>query len=84
MSSASLLARMNFAVALAQNKIPGVKVDAAQFAVAVDPSQVERSILLTEPSTVAKEAIQAGVDQQQQSGALVAGLTLGSPDFQRR
>jgi uncharacterized protein (DUF1800 family) len=84
MSSASLLARMNFAVSLAQNKIPGVKVDAAQFALVVDPSKVERSILLTDPSDAAKEAIQTGVDQQQQLGALVAGLTLGSPDFQRR
>ena len=30
-NSASLLARMNFAHALAQNKVPGIKVDAAQF-----------------------------------------------------
>src|SRR6185437_12157789 len=30
-SSAALLGRMNFGLALAQNKLPGVKVDAASF-----------------------------------------------------
>jgi uncharacterized protein (DUF1800 family) len=45
LNSAGLLARMNFAVALAGNKLPGVKVDSA------DPS---------------------------------AGVTLGSPDFQKK
>ena len=46
MNSASLLARMNFAMALAQGKIAGVKVDTAQFT--GDPAQIERSILLTD------------------------------------
>jgi uncharacterized protein (DUF1800 family) len=45
LNSAGLLARMNFAIALAGNKVPGVKVDRA------DPS---------------------------------AGVTLGSPDFQKK
>ncbi len=84
MNSASLLARMNFGIALAQGKIAGVKVDAAQFAVAVDPSRIERNILLTDASPAARDAIQTGLDQQQQLGAMAAGLTLGSPDFQRR
>jgi uncharacterized protein (DUF1800 family) len=84
MNSASLLARMNFGIALAQGKIAGVKVDAAQFALAVDPSRIERNILLTDASPAARDAIQTGLDQQQQLGAMAAGLTLGSPDFQRR
>jgi uncharacterized protein (DUF1800 family) len=84
MNSASLLARMNFAIALAQGKIAGVKVDPAQFALAVDPSRIERNILLTDASPAARDAIQTGLDQQQQLGAMAAGLTLGSPDFQRR
>jgi uncharacterized protein (DUF1800 family) len=50
LNSASLLARMNFAVTLAQGKVPGVKIDTARFA---------------------GEATQAG-------------LTLASPEFQRR
>jgi uncharacterized protein (DUF1800 family) len=84
MNSASLLARMNFGIALAQGKLAGVKVDAAQFALAIDPSRIERNILLTDASPAARDAIQSGLDQQQQLGAMAAGLTLGSPDFQRR
>jgi uncharacterized protein (DUF1800 family) len=81
MNSASLLARMNFAIALTQGRIPGVKVDAAQFA--GDPAQIERRLLLTDASADARAAIQQGLGGQQ-TGAMVAGLTLGSPDFQRR
>jgi uncharacterized protein (DUF1800 family) len=84
MNSASLLTRMNFSIALAQNKITGVKVDLAQFTLGLDPSRIERNILLTDASPSARDAIQTGLDQQQQMGAMAAGLTLGSPDFQRR
>ncbi len=83
-NSASLLARLNFGIALAKGKIGGVKVDPAQFAVVVDPSRIERNILLTDASPEARDAIQTGLAQQQDLGALAAGLTLGSPDFQRR
>ncbi len=83
-NSASLLARMNFAVALAHGKIAGVKIDPAQFVLRMDASGIERSILLTDASPAAHDAIQAGLEQQQELGASAAGLTLGSPDFQRR
>jgi uncharacterized protein (DUF1800 family) len=83
-NSASLLARMNFAMALARGKVAGVKVDPAQFSVVMDASRIQRSILMTDASPAARDAIQAGLEQQQDLGALAAGLTLGSPDFQRR
>jgi len=51
LNSGGLLARMNFALQLAGNKVPGVKVDAHQAARPDDP---------------------------------VAGITLGSPEFQKR
>jgi hypothetical protein len=86
MNSASLLARMNFANSLSQGKVNGVKVDTAQFT--GDPIQIEKRILLTNPSADAEAAIQAGLDPALQkgkpSGPLVAGLTMGSPDFQKR
>jgi uncharacterized protein (DUF1800 family) len=86
MNSASLLARMNFANNLAQGHVNGVKVDLSQFS--ADPAAIERNILLMEPSPDAKSAIQAGLaeqtNQSKPTGPLVAGLTLGSPDFQRR
>jgi uncharacterized protein (DUF1800 family) len=50
-NSAGLMARMNFALQLADNKVPGVKVDAARKAKPGDP---------------------------------VAGIALGSPEFQKR
>jgi len=50
-NSASLMARMNFALNLAGNKVPGVKVEVAEAAKPGDP---------------------------------LAGLPLGSPDFQKR
>ncbi len=87
MNSASLVARMNFASGLAQGRLNGINVDPTRFNGAAD--QIERSILLTEPTEDAKRAIQAGFDAQKQMrpdrvGAAIAGLTLGSPDFQRR
>jgi hypothetical protein len=82
MNSASLLARMNFANALSQGHVNGVKVDTAQFT--GDPIQIEKRILLTSPSADAEAAIQAGLQQGTPSGPLVAGLTMGSPDFQKR
>ncbi len=130
MNSAALLARMNFAVALAQNRVPGVKVDVAQFR--AEPDVVERNLLSVEPSAQARQAIDLGMKEQLanggagfiipgqnsadndaamgkmklaagtgkrgnatqitprgpnqpvEPGALIAGLTLGSPDFQRR
>jgi uncharacterized protein (DUF1800 family) len=51
LNSGGLLARMNFALQLADNKVPGVKVDAHQATRADDP---------------------------------VAGIALGSPEFQKR
>ena len=85
LNSASLLARMNFANSLAQNKVAGVKVDLTQFS--ADTTQIERNILLADASPASQAAIQAGIDQateKQSIGPMVAGLTLGSPDFQRR
>jgi len=51
LNSGGLLARMNFALQLADNKVPGVKVDATKAARPEDP---------------------------------IAGIALGSPEFQKR
>jgi len=85
LNSASLLARMNFANSLAQGRINGIKVDATQFR--SNAEEIEKRILLTEASRDAQAAIQAGLEEQggaAAAGPLVAGLTLGSPDFQKR
>jgi len=99
MNSASLLARMNFAIALAGNRIPGVKVDAARFGDAPDTDRIAAALMLTSLSDEARAAIQAGLEAQADPESsklrrpaaqpvpkplVIAGLMLGSPDFQRR
>jgi len=88
-NSASLLARMNFALDLTQNKVQGTKVDQSRFN--EDPTHTARLMLFTNPSTTTREAIDKAISEQKTknpkappSPALVAGLVIGSPDFQRR
>jgi hypothetical protein len=99
-SSASLLDRMNFALALAHNGVPGVKIDLLSWESisARDPLDLARSILEQDPSEQTKSAIekmlaakdlQAELAQNAKAGppqvpSLIAGLSLGSPEFQRR
>ncbi len=78
-NSAALLARMNFALSLAQNKVPGSKMDASLFNGSSD--EVARQVLFTD----ARPETLAAIDKQVQSAkAPMVGLLLGSPDFQRR
>ncbi len=88
-NSASLLARMNFALDLTQNKVQGTKVDQARFK--EDPSHTARLMLFTNPTAPTRDAIEKALAEQKTknpkaapSPALVAGLVIGSPDFQRR
>ncbi len=99
-SSAGLLERMNFGLALAHNRVAGVKVDTAkwQSPAQSDPLALAGLILARAPSEATREAIEKALDnpdlQKQltanakagppQLPSLIAGLTLGSPDFQRR
>ncbi|MCU1334663.1 MAG: hypothetical protein JWO19_244 [Bryobacterales bacterium] len=81
-NSAALLARMNFALALAGDRVPGVRVDAG----APDNSvaTVARQLLFREPTQQTLDSIEKALAQKEPTPALVAGLVLGSPDFQRR
>jgi uncharacterized protein (DUF1800 family) len=80
-NSAALLARMNFALALTQNKLPGVKIDSQRFE--GDPAGIAKSLLFTDVSAQTRQAIEKGQAEKQQPAA-IAGLVLGSPEFQRR
>ena len=91
---------MNFAIALAHNRIPGVKVNtvAWQNEAGSDPMALARSILEQDPSTATKEAIEKALSNEDlqkqlarnakagppQVPSLIAGLVIGSPEFQRR
>ncbi|MDQ2949940.1 MAG: DUF1800 domain-containing protein [Acidobacteriota bacterium] len=77
-NSAALLARMNFALALAQNKVPGVKIDPKKFGTA-DPSEIAKTLMFRDVSPQTRASLEKAT-----TPAVVAGLVLGSPDFQRR
>ena len=83
-NSAALLARMNFALQLAQNHVPGVNVDVSRLG--SDPAPVAKSLLGRPAAPRTQAGIQKALAEQKQkkTPALVAGLVIGSPDFQRR
>jgi uncharacterized protein (DUF1800 family) len=95
-SSAALLARMNFAQALTGNKLQGVKVDRSPLALqdAADPAAMAQELLLTDVSQATRAAItglatNTATTAPGSNGAgarplQIAGLVLGSPDFQRK
>ena len=81
-NSAALLARMNFALALADNRVPGSKVDIDPLE--NDPAVIARRVLFRDPTPQTLDSIQKALAQREPTPALTAGLVLGSPDFQRR
>lgn len=77
MSSSGLMGRMNLAMDLTAGKLPGVSVDASHFAPA--PTESAHALLFADASKGTLDAIGAQADPQ-----IVAGMLLGSPDFQRK
>jgi uncharacterized protein (DUF1800 family) len=95
-SSSALLNRMNFALSLTGGKIKGVTVDTSQLAgngsLPLDSSQtlsaLEARLLAGGVSQQTHDSIVAQLDTPGKNGAAptatMAGLLLGSPEFQRR
>ena len=96
-SSSALLNRMNFALALTSGKIKGVRVEPAQFAgngalpnSSETLSKLEAELLTGGVSQQTHDSILAQVQTQGKNVphptdvSMIAGLLLGSPEFQRR
>jgi uncharacterized protein (DUF1800 family) len=83
LSTAGLLGRIHFASSLASGQVPGVKLNAARFE-GQDASSIAKGLLGREASPETAEAIQQGLQGRQPTPRYIAGLILGSPDFQRR
>jgi hypothetical protein len=96
MNSAALLGRMNFALNLTANKVAGVS---STLPATVDPDSMAQSLIGTNLTADSRKIVQEGIAPPPQGGsetqlpivkfqqptpASIAGLTLGSPDFQRR
>jgi uncharacterized protein (DUF1800 family) len=99
-NSSALLGRMNFALALTSGKIKGVQVDSEQLPGRSDPQQalaaLENALLSGDVSKQTNNVIAARLQDsnisrrklddpaRQPNISLIAGLLLGSPEFQRR
>ncbi|HWL62614.1 MAG TPA: DUF1800 domain-containing protein [Steroidobacteraceae bacterium] len=82
-NSVALLGRMNFAAALFEDKIAGVKADPR----AIAGGDMRRAMLALTGVAASPEAIAAvekGSAGQAATPALMATVMIGSPDFQRR
>ncbi len=82
-NTGALLNRMNFAMALVNNRVRGVTVDLARLTGATDIDATRQALvtnmLTNEMSDATRATIEKGTEPAQ-----VAALTLGSPEFQRR
>jgi uncharacterized protein (DUF1800 family) len=96
-SSSALLNRMNFALGLTAGKIRGVKVDTAQLVGSPRPlldaglalSTMEGRLLADDVSKQTHDSILAQIAAPQKTArgpdaSMIAGLLLGSPEFQKR
>jgi len=96
-SSSALLNRMNFALGLTAGKIRGVKVDTAQLQGSPPPrldaalalSTLEGKLLADDVSKQTHDSIMAQIEAPQNparppDASMIAGLLLGSPEFQKR
>ena len=82
-NTAGLLARINFASALVEGRVPGVLVTTTRFD-RKTPAAVAAELLSAPPSKQMELAIQSGLQTRQLAPATIASLVIASPDFQRR
>jgi uncharacterized protein (DUF1800 family) len=99
-NSGALLDRMNFALALAANRVPGIAIDVTTWRASAekDPLELARSLLTRDLSPETHSAIERVMNDSNvraqlassakaphaQMASLIAGVTLGSPEFQHR
>ena len=83
LSTANVMARIDFARLIANNQIPGVSVDLARFN-GRGPVAIAHELLQHDPSSQTLAAIQEATRDRAAEPSLIAMLVLSSPDFQRR
>ena len=83
LSTANVMARINFANALAAGGVPGAKVDIARFA-GKDAAAVAHDVLERDASRQTLAAIERGLRSNPATPGPMVGLVMSSPEFQRR
>jgi uncharacterized protein (DUF1800 family) len=82
LNAGTLVARLNFAQALATNKLPGTRVDASRFGETLE--EVAAALLQTRLSESSRAVIETELGDSPVTPDVLAALVLGSPEFQRR
>jgi uncharacterized protein (DUF1800 family) len=83
LSTANVMARIDFARSLANGQVAGVPVDLSRFA-GKDAAAIGRELLQRDPTGPMLAAISQGMQGKSPDAALIATLILSSPEFQRR
>jgi uncharacterized protein (DUF1800 family) len=86
-NTGALLNRMNFGVALAANRMRGVRMDASSLLGTMSDDPLARAIevfLGGQVSPETRATLEKQLAEQKPAPEVVAGLVLGSPEFQRR
>lgn len=83
LGATAVIARMNFAAAVAAGELPGVSVDASRWQ-GMDTASIAKALLGHDASAQTLDAMATGLAGKNASPAVVASLVLGSPDFERR
>ncbi len=88
-NSSALLDRMNFGLQLGQNHFQGLQLEPKKFP--TNPTATAKQLLFVDPAHQTLTAIDKALKEQKKKDpkhpappGLVAGLVIGSPDFQRR
>jgi uncharacterized protein (DUF1800 family) len=80
-NSAALLGRMNFALSLAQNKVAGVRPNVPS---EMQQAQLEQLLIPAGLSPATRRSMEKALQDKEANPEMIAGLLLGSPEFQRR
>jgi uncharacterized protein (DUF1800 family) len=83
LGATAVIARMNFAAAIAAGEVPGVSVDPSKWQ-GMDQASIAKALLGHDASKQTLDAIATGLEGRNPSPTVVASLVLGSPDFERR
>jgi uncharacterized protein (DUF1800 family) len=83
LSTANVMARINFANALAAGAVPGVKVDTARFG-GKDAAAIAHDVLERDASQQTLAALERGLGSNPATPGPIVGLVMSSPEFQRR
>ena len=83
LNAGALIARMNLATALADGRLPGVRLDAAALASSADPATARSAMVRRVLNDRASPATTASITGATRVPQMLA-LALGSPDFQRK